>query len=69
VNGSVATLHIERFPNGLLRLLEKLAAADGVSLDTLVVQMLHEQLYGFPLPDAATLPPFLPLTTPVPRSA
>jgi hypothetical protein len=46
----VGALRIKNFPRGLRELLQKLAAADGVTLNDLVVRLLHEHLYGFPPP-------------------
>jgi hypothetical protein len=57
----VATLTVKDFPPGLLLLLEKLAAADGVRLDDLVIRLLFEQVYGFP-PPAVAEPAILPLS-------
>jgi hypothetical protein len=45
----VATLHVENFPGGLYHLLEKLAAADGITLHLLLIRLVHEHLYGFPV--------------------
>jgi hypothetical protein len=56
----VATLHIENFPAGLYRLLEKLAAAEGLTLSALLSRVVHEHLYGFPVGADPDKDPFLP---------
>jgi hypothetical protein len=61
----MARFQIENIPSGLLFLLEKLAAADGVTLDDLIIGVLHEQLYGFPLRKTAPIVPTVPLAPPV----
>jgi len=42
----VAELRIDNFPDGLYRLLEKLAAADGVPVEESVVLLLYQAMYG-----------------------
>jgi hypothetical protein len=39
-------LQIQNFPDGLYRLLQKLAAADGVSLEQATIRLLYEAMYG-----------------------
>jgi len=42
----VAELRIDNFPDGLYRLLQKLAAADGMPVEESVVILLYEAMYG-----------------------
>jgi hypothetical protein len=46
-------LQINNFPDGLYRLLEKLAAADGVTIEQSVVRLLYEGMYGERVIEAA----------------